>query len=565
MRKRVVGSAIGVLALASACATSTGSGTSVRLDESLAPQPATPAAARAAIDSMRAQAIADRDGPRVNIRAQVTQFSGTRRLRAAFEVEDDAYVMIGHVDASGVVRVVFPSDPHDDGFVQGGGKSYETAEFFGGFADQYSFRYSNFGRFSGPQNDAYDGGGGYLFIVASWRPMHFEKLTNGGDWDTFEVTTAAYVHDPRPAIEELASVLVGDTREAYTVKFASYLNTENYSPQGGYSSYSAFGLSSCAGSFFGFPQSIPWAYLSVNAPFLTTGFGSQIFSYRGRSYAYDMLGDCAVPLPYGYSAYGYPRIASNGPVGPGNPGTNPITGRSRVLSASDSHRNPFDPKPPVRRVAPQTAQDANSATQGMPAQVSPQYRNRGLITAEQPNDGAPRRAPGTGVEGRTRPSIQQMTERRTQNTYDGSGYTRARVSADDGNASAGGTSRNTGSRRLEADDVQRTPIDRPQTVDRSRNRDPEQASPRTYDNPRAGSPRSEQPRAEQPRNDPPRSQPRTEQPRAEQPTRSAPPPRSEPRSESPARTATPKPSEPAPRSTPPSTPPSTTSGKPTPP
>src|SRR3954453_20428053 len=75
MQKRVVGSAIGALALASACATSTGSGTGLRLDESPTPKPLTAAAARVALDSMYAQSIADREGPRVDIRAQITQFT----------------------------------------------------------------------------------------------------------------------------------------------------------------------------------------------------------------------------------------------------------------------------------------------------------------------------------------------------------------------------------------------------------------------------------------------------------------------------------------------------------
>lgn len=536
MRRGAVVS-VGALALAGACATTS---TTMRSGAPLEIANASPrpersgASVRGTIDSVYAQSIADQEGPRVSIRAEVSQLAASRRVRARFNVDDDAYVLIGHVDAGGVVRIVFPADANDDGFVQGGGRSYETAEVFGGFADQYAFRYANYGRYYGLQPQAYDGSGGYLFIVASWRPMHFEKFSSAGDWDSFEVTNEAYVRDPRPAIYEFASVLVGENREAYTVKFATYYNSLNSTIPGGYTGFSSFGLGMCSSSFFGFAQPIPWSYLSFGAPFLSSDLNvDQVFSYRGRRYYYDSLRGCATQLPVYYT----PGITLAGRPGiPGRP-TGPITGRARALSAFDSPRTPGDPTPPGTRIAPPGARDAGGAsTDGKPVRISSEYRRRGLVTEDGPENPAPTRAPRIDAGERNRPSITQMTERRAQNGYEGSGYTRT---------------------RLGADDPQPAPIDRSQAVDRGRarsnddarnggNRDPERYSPRNSGG-GGGSGGGDQGArsAPPPRREAPRAEPRTEQPR------------SEPRSTPPARTAEPK-------SEPKSSEPKATPSKPTP-
>jgi hypothetical protein len=482
MRKRVVGFTIGALALVSACATASRGPAPLEIAET------SPDAARRATGAILGaplgESVAQAEGPRVSIRAEVTQVAAARRVRARFTADDDAYVLVGHVDAEGVVRIVFPADPRDDGFVKGGGRAYETAEVFGGFRDQYMFRYATDGRYYGNDPYAYDGTGGYLFIVAAWQPMHFERFAQGDTWDSFEVTSEAYVRDPRPAIYEFASVLVGDSREAYTVQFAPYYSSLNLSPFGAYSSYSSFGLGLCATSHLGWGQTIPWTYLSVNAPFVTTGFGSRIFQYRGRAYAYDSALGCAIQLPYGYGFTYRQRIAA-GPVGR-NP-TTPITGRTRTLGAGDSPRDPFDPKPTGGRLAPTTAHDAQRASQGVGARMSPEYRRRGLNTANQPPAEPPRQAP------------------RIEPRNDPAGAVRQ-------------------GRRLDADDARRTPT---QPVERARSRDETDRGARTNPSPH------ERPRVDQsPRTPPaPGSEPRSAQPRSSEPK---PAPASRPRTPPPA-------------------------------
>ncbi|HEY3595717.1 MAG TPA: hypothetical protein VGL13_17645, partial [Polyangiaceae bacterium] len=90
-------------------------------------------------DSAQAQEVADREGPRVSVRAEVTWAANSRMLRGHFTLDQDAYVVVGQIDPQGVVRLMFPTDPKDDGFVRGS-KSYTTNEAFAGFEDEFNLR-----------------------------------------------------------------------------------------------------------------------------------------------------------------------------------------------------------------------------------------------------------------------------------------------------------------------------------------------------------------------------------------------------------------------------------------
>ena len=110
-RMLVLGSAVGLLVLSSACATTTsGNGTS-----SFSTAPAVKRLSRQEQvvwrDSVYAQAVADVEGPGATIRAEFSNLAGSRRVRANFSLEADAYVVIGHIDASGVLRIAFPTKP----------------------------------------------------------------------------------------------------------------------------------------------------------------------------------------------------------------------------------------------------------------------------------------------------------------------------------------------------------------------------------------------------------------------------------------------------------------------
>jgi len=406
---RVVGSVglLGLVVVAGACATG-GAGRS-RFESTSISRPSIAQQLSEARDSAYAQKIADAEGPGASVSAQMMSFAGgARRMRATFHLDADAYVIVGHIDASGVMRVVFPLNPDDDGLVKGD-KNYQTQEFFAGFTDQYQYRIRS-GMFypTASRVDSYDGGTGYVFIIASWRPMHFDRFQTGGSWDSFEIADEQYMTDPRPAIYELGSLLVGDNREAYTVKFARYLSTQNFAPYGGYGN-SAFGAGYCSGfgSMFSGLTSSPFNDLAGPYSFYVNSRSS--FYYRGQYYSYDRAFDCYnVGRPASY--YAPRQQVANVPVGVPGVGV-----PKRGFDPENLRRNPIEPRRTPSHFLP-GGRVVGDAKVELP-RTSPQYRQRGLLTSEdkpgrEPRVFAhnvdPRTGPGVG---RTRPSIQDMVNR----------------------------------------------------------------------------------------------------------------------------------------------------------
>src|SRR5690348_3388478 len=292
-------------ALASGCATSSPSAEDgLRVDPEIAQFSGTEQRARA--DSARAQAFADEVGPRVKITADFDYAGGSRQVQASFHTYDDAYVVVGHLDAAGRLKIVFPSEPGDDGFVRGD-KIYHVPTFFAGFADEYAWRYSDY-RYryhsTASRNDSYDAGLGYVFVIASWRPMRLDRISDGDRWQTYDVADVSYMQDPREAIEELGSVIAGDNREAYTIQYARYTTT-NY----GTYSYSDFDLvnSGCYDQFGFVGFANPSLFFSPFA--FMPGFGGGCGGLYGQR--------------YGYYAYGYPL---GFPVWSAPPGFRPPVG-----------------------------------------------------------------------------------------------------------------------------------------------------------------------------------------------------------------------------------------------
>jgi hypothetical protein len=407
-RVRVFSSALGLLVAGTACATS--AAVSGGSDLSVPQQAVSRALSATERDSVIAQAVADREGPRVSVTTYLNTFSSSRRVRANFRVDDDAYVVVGHVGPDGVVRVVFPEDPKDDGFVKGD-HTYQTTEFFGGFSQDYRFRAQNaLFRPYDVHRDSYDGTGlGYVFVIASWRPMRVDQFASEGTWDSFELTDDAYLRDPRPAIQELASLLAGENREAYTVKYARAFNTVDNS---GYGARNAYGVGFCNGSqAFGFGAS-PFAFGAM-------GYSESLFDdnysfwRRGSQYVYDGLSDCYRPS--------FPRLTTPFQTTALGFATPPAVGRPRAFDAG--FRSPPVPQGFTPRV-PVTDGAQTPAKSGQQRQFSPEYRQRGLITTD---DGAATPRRGARVDGgravagedRTRPSLQDMTNRRAQDANEG--------------------------------------------------------------------------------------------------------------------------------------------------
>jgi hypothetical protein len=335
----------------------------------------------------RGGGYANEEGPRVSIYTEVENSAGAELVRANFHLDDDAYVLVGHIDADGVLRISFPETPVDNGFAHGH-TSYQTAQFLGGFAGQYRARFSpGMPRLDARAvNDSYDGGLGWVFVIASWQPMHFEKFSTGGYWDSFEIDDANYMKDPRPAVYELAALLAGTNPSSYTVRFANIRDTQTI--YGGRSAFAdAYGAQMCNGFGYGFSYgfaSTPFGMSSFNPVYLY-GYG-QPFWWRGSQYFYDSAFDCyyraGMFSPFGYRPYGY----GWGVIAQTPPQANP--GIGRVIGIDQIRRPPLTPQPGPMRLAPGGATDlggANGSHMALaPESGSPQYRTRGLVSHQDP-------------------------------------------------------------------------------------------------------------------------------------------------------------------------------------
>jgi hypothetical protein len=359
-----------------------------------------------------------------------------------------------------------------------------------------------------------------VFVIASWQPMHFEKFSTGGFWDSFELTYADYLKDPRPAVYELAALLAGTNSSSYTVRFANVRDTRTlYGGAGSLFASNSFGAEMCNGFGYGFSYGFPSTPfgLSTFNPIAFYGYG-QSFWWRGSQYIYSQANDCYYQRntsPFGYRPYGWGVIAQGPPTA--NPGI------GRLIGVDQIRRPPLTPQPGPMRLAPGGAMDVGGASGSKmalaPDNTSPQYRTRGLVAHQDPV-GAEVLAPRTvGPDRRARDA---------GNGFQTSGIVirggnDPRTQADAGNDGSSGR-RAPSARGGDAPNVNSPRVDSPQNDAPRAAPQPRVESPRS-DAPRmapAPSPRVESPRMDTPRAAPP-PPPRIEAPRSEAP-RSAPAP-----------------------------------------
>lgn len=362
----------------------------------------TPEERRQMRDSAAAQEVADEVGPRVTVTADFNYEGGSRRVDATFHMYDDAYVIVGHLDGAGRLKIVFPSTTGDDGFVRGD-KVYHVPPFFAGFTDEYAWRYSDYyyrAHSTASRRDSYDAGLGYVFVVASWRPMRLDRIADGDHWQTYNVSDVSYMNDPREAIEELGSLIAGDNREAYTIEYARYTTT-NY----GMYSLSDFDAASagCYGTtgFLGFGYSRP---LFLSSWAFAPGYG---YGYGFGSGSCSWYNSFAMPYyAYGYGygyPYGYP--VSSAPPIVGTPGRRGPIASPLGIPGLHLPRVPTGPgalafHDPGTKVIPTSGSGGTSL-----------YRRPGLIAEDAGGVRTPgERQPTSSALGLTsnRPTIQQM-------------------------------------------------------------------------------------------------------------------------------------------------------------
>jgi hypothetical protein len=384
--------------LGAGCATGTGAGYG---SDGLTST--TPEERRALRDSARAQMVADEVGPRVTVRADFDYAAGARRVQATFHMYDDAYVIVGQLDAAGRLSIVFPNKPGDDGFVRGE-EIYHVPSFFAGFGDEYRWRYSNYyyqTHSLASRQDSYDAGLGYVFVVASWRPMRLDRITNGNRWETYEVSDINYTSDPREAIEELAAVIAGDNREAYTIEYARYTTT-NY----GTYAFSDFDRWNGACSDYQMLWGSRWS---------TNYFFSPLLSPFGSFGGYDPVG-CGNAYGYYPTYYAFGGYHTYSPFSPAPPIVGPR--RPTIPIGSPIFRLPQNLGGDVALHRPQTTPAPTIG--GKVGGNGSQYRRPGLIAedAAGPRGHGERQATnGDMTLSPRRPTIQEMIG--TRRTDDG--------------------------------------------------------------------------------------------------------------------------------------------------
>lgn len=170
-------------------------------------------AIRATLDS--AGLLAQDEGPEIRLRAEQA-FGNPSNIDAVLRLDDDAYVMVVNVGPDGYARVLFPDRPGDDGFLRGG-RSYRIPGFFPGFATNvantaglgyHAFVPYRRSEFASPTAR----GPGYVFAVASPRPIDFQSVADLGLWDDFRLPLDGMMLDPRYVVRYYQDAAFGEGR-----------------------------------------------------------------------------------------------------------------------------------------------------------------------------------------------------------------------------------------------------------------------------------------------------------------------------------------------------------------
>lgn len=130
-------------------------------------------------------------------------FSRGDRLNVRFSSSRDAYVAVVHIDTDGTLDFLYPRNPWDDGYVQGGRVN-----------SLHQGRYSIRGR----------SGMGYLYVIASDEPLDFSYFggPHRGSWD-WSFAGRHVTGDPYVALEQITRYLVPNYGYGgYSVDYYSY-------------------------------------------------------------------------------------------------------------------------------------------------------------------------------------------------------------------------------------------------------------------------------------------------------------------------------------------------------
>ena len=130
--------------------------------------------------------------------------------RVYLRADRDAYVTILRVDTDGRVRVLFPREPWEDGFVRGG-REFEI---------------------QGRHEDAFDiddyPGVGYVFAVVAADPFDYDPIMTGDHWDYRTIADGRVRGDPYVALTDLAQRIVADQSGDWDYDITPYYVERRY-------------------------------------------------------------------------------------------------------------------------------------------------------------------------------------------------------------------------------------------------------------------------------------------------------------------------------------------------
>lgn len=113
------------------------------------------------------------------------------RARVQVEARDDGFLLVLHFDTEGRVRVLYPVDPRDDGFVRGG-RRYEVRDP----RDRESFVVGR-------------EGSGFVYVALSPDPWNLRHWSRGSSWDYDQIAVDYNSQDPERELTGLLEQIAG--------------------------------------------------------------------------------------------------------------------------------------------------------------------------------------------------------------------------------------------------------------------------------------------------------------------------------------------------------------------
>lgn len=167
-------------------------------------------------------------GPQASIRVGYEGGILNRSMHAFFRVEQNAYVLVGHLGGDGTIRVLYPSSPEYAGWVPAR-RNLRTQTVHAphdALPSLFGYSISQF-RTVGARHDSYDGRGhGFVFVIASRRPLAYGTLEDdSGHWSEWRVSDYDRTADPRYAVRDFADAIAGS---GYTLKYAGSISATQY-------------------------------------------------------------------------------------------------------------------------------------------------------------------------------------------------------------------------------------------------------------------------------------------------------------------------------------------------